>query len=110
MMDDYESTNKEIPQILIVDDVEANRFILRDIIADMGYIPILTENGIQALKVVERCDPRLILLDIAMPEMDGYEFCRIMKEDANTRDIPIIFISAFDGMNLIACRAVQYPS
>lgn len=88
--------NKNVPRILIVDDVEINRFVLRDIISDMGYQPILTENGLQALKVVGRIKPQLIILDIAMPEMDGYEVCQKIKEDANTRDIPIIFISAYD--------------
>jgi len=91
-----EQTSKIAPLILIVDDVETNRFVLRDIIAEMGYRPVLTENGLQALKIVERHKPQLIILDVAMPEMDGYEFCRIMKQNANTRDIPIIFISAFD--------------
>lgn len=83
-------------KILIVDDVETNRFVLRNIIMNMGNQPILAENGIQALKIVERVMPSLILLDVAMPEMDGYEFCNIMKSKAETRDIPIIFISAFD--------------
>lgn len=83
-------------RILIVDDVDTNRFVLKDIITEMGYQPILTENGQQALKIVERYRLQLIILDIAMPVMDGYEFCRIMKADANTREIPIIFISAFD--------------
>lgn len=88
--------NNNVPKILIVDDVEVNRFVLRDIIKDLGYIPILAENGIQGLKVVEKLHPQLILLDIAMPEMDGFEFCRIMKSSPLTRDIPIVFISAFD--------------
>ncbi len=92
-----EQTSKAVPLILIVDDVETNRFVLRDIIAEMGYRPVLTENGVQALKVVERHRPELIILDVAMPEMDGYEFCQIMKQNANTRDIPIVFISAFDN-------------
>lgn len=89
-------TSKEVPRILIVDDVEANRFVLRDIIMEMGYQPILTENGMQALKVIQRIKPQLIVLDIAMPQMDGYEVCQRLKSDANTRDIPIVFISAFD--------------
>ena len=92
-----EQTSKTVPLILIVDDVETNRFILRDIIAEMGYRPVLTENGVQALKLVERHKPELIILDVAMPEMDGYEFCQIMKQNPNTRDIPIVFISAFDN-------------
>ncbi len=87
---------KNVPRVLIVDDVETNRFVLRNIISDMGYMPILAENGMQALKLVERMQPQLILSDIAMPQMDGYEFCKIMKSDPLTRDIPIIFISAFD--------------
>ncbi len=88
--------NKEITRILIVDDVETNRFVLRDIIADMGYQPVLTENGLQALKMLEHIKPQLIVLDIAMPEMDGYEVCERIKGDVENRDIPIIFISAFD--------------
>lgn len=87
---------KDTPRILIVDDVEANRFVLRDIISDMGYQPVLTENGMQALKMIQRVKPQLIILDIAMPEMDGYEVCQKIKSDADTREIPIIFISAFD--------------
>lgn len=90
-------SSKERPRILIVDDVEANRFVLRDIITDMGCMPILTENGKQALKMIQRVKPQLIILDIAMPEMDGYEVCKIIKEDPETRGIPIIFISAFDN-------------
>lgn len=84
------------PAILIVDDVEANRFVLRNIITNMQLQPILAENGLQALRIVERHRPSLILLDVAMPEMDGFEFCRIMKENPATREIPIIFISAYD--------------
>lgn len=91
-----ENAGKEIPRILIVDDVEENRFILRDIILEMGYQPILTENGEQALKMVERYPLQLIILDIAMPVMDGYEVCQIVKKNPDTREIPIIFISAFD--------------
>lgn len=83
-------------RILIVDDIEANRFILRDIVQELGHQPILTESGVQALKMVQRMKPDLIILDIAMPEMDGYEVCRELKGNPETKDIPIIFISAFD--------------
>ncbi len=84
-------------RILIIDDVETNRFVLRNIISDMGYQPVLAENGKQGLKIMERIQPELILLDVAMPEMDGFEFCEIIKKDVKTRNIPIIFISAFDS-------------
>lgn len=83
-------------RVLIVDDMETNRFALKKIIEDMGYQPILAESGKQTLRILDRILPNLILLDIAMPEMDGYELCRILKEDVRTRNIPIIFISAYD--------------
>lgn len=91
-----EHTNLQKQSILIVDDVEANRFILRNIITEMGFWPVLAENGVQALKIFPRCNPMLVLLDIAMPQMDGYEFCKILKDNPQTREVPIIFISAFD--------------
>ena len=91
-----DNENKDKVCILIVDDVEAIRFILRNIIVEMGYQPVLAENGVQALKIFPKCRPQLILLDISMPEMDGFEFCKIMKSNADSRDVPIIFISAFD--------------
>ncbi len=88
--------NNEVPKILIIDDVKVNRFVLRDIIKDMGCMPILAENGVQGLKILEKFQPQLILLDIAMPEMDGFEYCQILKSNPMTRDIPVVFISAFD--------------
>ena len=91
-----ETGNRETARILVVDDVDTNRFVLRDIIQEMGCQPVLTENGAQALRMVGRLRPQLIILDVALPEMDGYEICQRLKENPETRDIPIIFISAFD--------------
>ncbi|MBE5890267.1 MAG: response regulator [Lachnospiraceae bacterium] len=84
------------PRILIVDDVETNRFALRDIIAEMGYQPILTENGEQALRIIEKFQFSLVVSDVAMPVMDGYELCIQLKKNPHTREIPVIFISAYD--------------
>lgn len=83
-------------KILIVDDVEINRAILEEIIKDMGCHPILAEDGKQALEMVREEQPQLVLSDISMPEMDGYELCRILKKREDTKDIPIVFISAFN--------------
>ena len=71
------------PKILVVDDVEANRFALRDIILQAGYTPVLTESGMQAIKVLERTQIDLVILDIAMPEMDGFEVCRQIHRISN---------------------------
>lgn len=93
MSDQQKELHKSV--ILIVDDVETNRVILEEIIKDMDYQPVLAENGVQALELVASCHPDLVLTDVSMPEMDGHELCRILKEDVRTRDIPVIFISAF---------------
>lgn len=92
----YENEDTGREKILIVDDVETNRVILEEIIKNMGYQPFLAENGELALKMVQECWPQLILTDISMPGMDGYELCRILKGNEETRNIPIVFISAFD--------------
>lgn len=82
--------------VLIVDDVEINREILSEIVMDMGYRTVLAQNGIEALEKVREGLPDLVLSDISMPEMDGYELCRRLKANVKTRNIPVIFISAFD--------------
>lgn len=87
---------REAEVVLIVDDVEINRVILDQIVRDMGCRTVLAENGKQALECVQEELPNLVLTDISMPEMDGYELCRLLKENVVTRNIPIIFISAFD--------------
>lgn len=83
-------------RILIVDDVEANRVILKEIINDMEWVPVLAESGEEALERVRYECPQLVLTDIAMPGMNGYELCRILKGNEKTKNIPIVFISAFD--------------
>ena len=84
------------PCIMIVDDMEANRYILRIIITELGYRSVSAENGIQAQKILRQMSVQLILLDIAMPEMDGYEFCEWFRAQAKYRNIPVIFTSAYD--------------
>lgn len=84
-------------KVLIVDDLEPNRLILEEIIRNMKCIPILAEGGEQALKLVMEHSPQLVLTDISMPGMDGYELCRTLKAKEATRNIPIVFISAFDN-------------
>lgn len=92
----YENTRLKGETILIVDDVETNRLVLEEIIKEMGCSTILAENGQQALDMVRTHKPQLVLTDISMPGMDGYELCRTLKKNSNTKNIPIVFISAFD--------------
>jgi putative two-component system response regulator len=80
--------------ILIVDDTPANLTLLSKMLGDRGYRIRPVPSGSLALRAAASDPPDLILLDITMPEMDGFEVCRQLKEDARLRDVPVIFISA----------------
>jgi two-component system sensor histidine kinase/response regulator len=84
------------PEILIVDDTPANLKVLGDILEGDGYRVRPVRNGKLALEVAEKVMPHLILLDVLMPCMDGFEVCRRLKEDQNLCNIPVVFISAAD--------------
>ncbi len=88
--------NQNIANILIVDDVPANLKILGEILKLEGYKVRPVPNGILALQVIEKEIPDLILLDIMMPEIDGYEVCKRLRENPRFADIPVIFISALN--------------
>lgn len=83
-------------KILLVDDTPANLEVLCGLLQDEGYKIYMASSGPQALKIVERAEPDLILLDVMMPNMDGYEVCKRLKANKKTRAIPIIFITAKD--------------
>ncbi|WP_169703715.1 response regulator [Candidatus Kuenenia stuttgartensis] len=88
-------------RILIVEDKESNRNILNERINELGHISILAENGLSALAKVREQPPDIILLDIMMPEMDGYEVLCHLKGNASWRHIPVIMISAIGDMDSI---------
>ena len=79
--------------ILTVDDTAANIDVVKGILSG-SYVVQAAINGPMALKIIERKKPDLILLDIMMPGMDGYEVCQRLKADVSTADIPIIFLTA----------------
>ena len=84
------------PTVLIVDDQPANIQVLSNLLRD-NYIVLVAPDGFKALEIVHsKTLPDVILLDIIMPDMDGYEVCRRLKADAQTRDIPVIFVTAKD--------------
>lgn len=79
---------------LLVDDTPANLDVLRKTLEPEGYEISIASSGEAALKIAPRFLPDLILLDVMMPGMNGYETCRRLKENEATRDIPVIFITA----------------
>ncbi len=83
-------------KILLVDDQPANLDVLRELLELKGYKVFLAPDGNVALKSAGRVVPDLILLDITMPGMDGYEVCRRLKQASDTQHIPVIFITARD--------------
>lgn len=96
-MNAIKRVSKKNATILIVDDASSNREILQEILEGEGYKTLSVVNGHFALIFAENHHPDLILLDIMMPGMDGYEVCRELKKNPRTKDIPVIFISALDN-------------
>jgi diguanylate cyclase (GGDEF)-like protein len=86
----------EKSNILLVDDQPHNLNVLSDLLEEQGYEVRQALNGAMALAAAAIAPPDLILLDINMPEMDGYTVCQRLKADATTRGIPVIFVSALD--------------
>ncbi|HJX70346.1 MAG TPA: response regulator [Bacteroidales bacterium] len=82
------------PEILIVDNIPGNLNFISDILYNEGFGITVATNGQDAIDITREKHPDLILLDVAMPSMDGYEVCRILKEDDSTREIPVIFLTA----------------
>lgn len=98
--------------ILIVDDTAENLRLLSTILIRQGYNVRKAINGQMALKAVQTVVPDLILLDIMMPEMDGYEVCQHLKANQQTAEIPVIFLSAlsevFDKVKAFEVGGVDY--
>lgn len=94
---EHQGTGRETANVLIVDDITSNLIILTEMIKSARYIARPVTSAKQAITAIQIKMPQLILLDISMPDMDGYEFCEILKKNRSTRDIPIIFISAMNA-------------
>jgi CheY-like chemotaxis protein len=95
---------KRVPRILVVDDVEDNREVLRRRLARDGYLVDTAENGRRALERIRHEVFDLVLLDVLMPEIDGFETLKQIKSDEATRDIPVIMISALDDLaSVVRC-------
>jgi len=107
---DSKSENKG--NILLVDDIPENLQLLSDLLVKLGYTVRSVTNGRMTLKTVKVKQPDIILLDVKMPEMDGYEVCQLLKADESSRNIPVIFISAlndvFDKVRAFESGGIDY--
>jgi signal transduction histidine kinase len=102
--------------ILIVDDMPENCKLLGNLLKEHGYNPAVAPNGQRALDFVKNKKPDLILLDVMMPELDGFQVCKRLKQDVSTKEIPIIFLTAkvekndiIQGLELGAVDYVDKP-
>lgn len=82
--------------ILVIDDEIDNLRLAIEMLREQGLEMVSARNGSDGLRIAQRLCPDLILLDIRMPGQDGFEVCRLLKDDPTTRDIPVIFLSALD--------------
>lgn len=107
---------KKQRKILVIDDSQANLVLLKAHLGSMGLVPLLAENAADGIKTALEQQPDVILLDVMMPEIDGFETCRRLKTDVRTASIPVIFVSAKDqsedkisGLKLGAIDYVTKP-
>lgn len=96
----------EPPKILIVDDVPLNVSLLEQLLEELGYQTVSAANGQEALAVVGTAQPDLVLLDLMMPVMDGFQVLARLKSSKTTRELPVIVISALDDLPSIV-RAIS---
>lgn len=83
--------------VLVADDEANNRFLLKTHLEAAGYRVVLTTNGVEALESIQADPPGVIILDVMMPEMDGYTVCRQVKSSSQTMAIPVIMVTALRG-------------
>ncbi|MEI7812555.1 MAG: response regulator [Ignavibacteria bacterium] len=88
-------------RILIVDDIPSNHIALGSILRKTGFQIAYATSGEQALSIASKSQPHLILLDISMPEMDGFTVCKKLKADPVTHTIPVIFVTAHTQMDSV---------
>lgn len=94
-MTSLEATDQdECPRILIVDDLPANLGVLLEVLGEAGYTVLVADSGEGALARLERTRPDLVLLDVNMPGLNGYETCRLLKAEESWGEVPVLFLTA----------------
>ena len=97
-----EATDFEGATVLVVDDIAANREVLGETLEAVGFEVLMAADGEAALKVARKTQPEILLLDIMMPGIDGFETCRRLKADPDLQSIPVLFITANTDLDSVA--------
>ena len=88
--------------ILIVDDDPIVRSLMRDALEDEGFSVVEAEDGVEACRVCEERLPVLLVVDVVMPQMDGFELCRELRNRPATKDVPILIATGLDDLHSVA--------
>jgi DNA-binding response OmpR family regulator len=92
-------------RVLVVDDEQDTLNLLRTILEISGYVPITTLNSVDAVGLAEVEKPDVVLLDIMMPKLDGFTLCKMMRANTATQNLPIIFVTAYESLDIEERRA-----
>lgn len=92
-------------RIIIVDDDSSILELFRDVLMDQGYEVRTFTRGWEALQSISKEHPDLVILDIMMPRVNGYEVCQIIKENPNTKNIPVVFLTALSHQEALRWAA-----
>jgi two-component system alkaline phosphatase synthesis response regulator PhoP len=95
-MAEHKEERDRLPIVLVVDDDQQNLELMQAYLEDIECETVAAHDGVQALEIVARDKPDLILLDVMMPKMSGFEVCRRLKNDGQTSDIPVIMVTALN--------------
>jgi len=90
------SKQKKPPMVLVVDDNQQNLELLQAYLEDLNCETVPAHDGLEALEIIGRKKPDLILLDVMMPKMSGFEVCKRVKNDPKTSDVPVIMVTALN--------------
>lgn len=108
--------NSSKKKILVVDDEPHILMLLQDNLEMQGFEVLAASDGLEALEMVAKDPPDIIILDVAMPKMNGWDVCKTLKSSQDTKQIPIIFLTAFaqnadrdKGLSLGAARFITKP-
>ena len=90
-------TTNEVPFVLIVDDFEDNRLLYATVLVDQGYRVAEASNGAEAVALIDTDKPDVVIMDLSMPVMDGWEATRLIKSNPRTHDVVVIVLTGFSA-------------
>src|SRR5438270_10779687 len=90
-------TEQKLPRILVVDDIRANSMLIEAYLKPMGYGEMSVDSGLGALELASESPPDLVLLDVRLPDLDGFEVCRKLREEQATSLVPIVMVTSLNA-------------